>query len=37
MNIDEYKLTFDNPALWFIDEVNKGYHKNRIASVIGNR
>lgn len=37
MNIEQYKMTFDNPTLWFVDEVNKGYHKARISKVIDNR
>lgn len=37
MNIDEYKMTFDEPTRWFVEEVNKGYHKQRIADVIANR
>ncbi|WP_455714121.1 phage portal protein [Anaerosporobacter sp.] len=37
MNIEEYKMTFDNPSKWFVEEVNKGYHKHRIANVIANR
>lgn len=37
MNIDEYKLTFDDSSRWFVEEVNKGYHKQRIAGVIANR
>lgn len=37
MNINEYKLTFDNADRWFVEEVNKGYHSARIASVISNR
>lgn len=37
MNIEQYKMTFDNPTLWFVEEVKKGYHVNRIAKVIENR
>ena len=37
MNIEQYKMTFDNPALWFVEEVKKGYHVNRISKVIENR
>lgn len=37
MNIDQYKMTFDEPIRWFVEEVNKGYHKQRIADVIANR
>lgn len=37
MNIEEYRLTFDNPSKWFIAEVKKGYHVNRIANAIENR
>lgn len=37
MNIDEYRMTFDDPNRWFVEEVNKGYHKQRIAKVIANR
>ncbi len=37
MNINEYKLTFDDSARWFVEEVQKGYHARRIAEVINNR
>lgn len=37
MNIEQYKRTFDNSALWFVEEVKKGYHVNRISKVIENR
>lgn len=37
MNIEQYKMTFDNSALWFVEEVKKGYHVNRISKVIENR
>jgi len=37
MNIEEYKLTFDDPSRWFVEEVQKGYHVNRIAEVVNNR
>jgi len=37
MNIDNYKMGFDNPAKWFVDEVQQAYHKSRIANVISNR
>jgi SPP1 family phage portal protein len=37
MNIEQYKLTFDNPNKWFVEEVQKGYHTNRIAEVHNNR
>lgn len=37
MNIEEYKLTFDNSALWFVEEVKKGYHVNRVSKVLENR
>lgn len=37
MNIEKYIMTFDNPSLWFTEEVKKPYHLNRIAKVIANR
>lgn len=37
MNIDQYKMAFDEPIRWFVEEVNKGYHKHRITDVIANR
>jgi hypothetical protein len=37
MNIEQYKMTFDDSSRWFAEEVNKGYHKRRIADVIENR
>lgn len=37
MNIDNYKMGFDNPAKWFVDEVQQAYHKSRIANVVSNR
>jgi hypothetical protein len=30
-------MTFDDSSRWFAEEVNKGYHKRRIADVIENR
>lgn len=37
MFIEEYKGTFDNPNRWFVEEVEKGYHTNRIAEVHSNK
>ena len=37
MNLDEYISTFDNSALWFVDECNKPYHVKRISGVIADR
>lgn len=37
MSIDEYRMTFDDPNRWFVEEVNKGYHKRRISNMIANR
>lgn len=37
MNIEEYKNTFYNSTLWFEEEVNKPYHRNRIAKVSENK
>lgn len=35
--LEEYIKTFDNPRLWFIDEVKKPKHRSRITNVIGNK
>lgn len=37
MNIEQYKMTFDNPNKWFVEEVQRGYHSQRIADTINNR
>jgi len=37
MNIDIYKAQYDNPALWFTEEVKQPHHINRIANVLNNR
>ncbi len=37
MNIKEYRMTYDNPDRWFVEEVNKGYQKHRITNVVSNR
>ena len=37
MTIDEYINTFENNELWFIEEVNKPYHKKRISDVVENK
>ena len=37
MAIEEYKNKFENPAKWFVEEVNQPYHVNRITKCIANR
>lgn len=37
MTIQEYISRFDNPQLWFVDEVKQPYHMKRIADTIENR
>lgn len=37
MSIKNYINTFDNTSLWFVEEVSKPYHVNRIAKVIANK
>mgnify|MGYP000879206369 CR=1 FL=1 len=37
MTIEEYKMTFDYPSKWFVEEVQRGYHNTRIAEVHNNR
>lgn len=37
MNIEEYKMGFDNPSKWFIDECDKPYHTMRISNVHNNK
>ncbi len=36
MNINQYKMTFDNSELWFLEEINKPYHTRRIGNVRSN-
>ena len=36
MNINQYKMTFDNSKLWFLEEINKPYHTRRIANCRSN-
>lgn len=37
MTLEEYKLTFDTPELWFKEEVNRPHHRTRISNVIMNK
>ena len=37
MAIEEYKNKYENPAKWFVEEVNQPYHVNRITKCIANR
>jgi SPP1 family phage portal protein len=37
MTIEEYKNTFDIPSKWFVEEVSKGYHAQRLANVHANK
>ena len=37
MTLEEYKMTFDTPELWFKEEVNKPHHRTRISNVIMNK
>lgn len=37
MTLEQYKLTFETPELWFKDEVNRPYHRTRISNVIRNK
>ena len=34
MTLEQYIETFENPEVWFKDEVNRPYHKKRIGNVI---
>ena len=37
MTLEQYIETFENPEVWFKDEVNRPYHKKRIGNVISNK
>lgn len=37
MTLEEYKMTFDTPELWFKEEVNRPHHRTRISNVILNK
>jgi SPP1 family phage portal protein len=37
MTLKDYINTFDNPALWFKEEVNRPQHRRRISNVITNK
>ena len=37
MTLEQYKMTFDTPELWFKEEVNRPHHRTRICNVIRNK
>lgn len=37
MTINEYIAQYDNPTLWFVEEVKQPYHLKRISNAIANR